>query len=863
MKTSVYTALVVAALAWAASLAASASQVPVDVDQPTADASAPVSSPFPASPFPWPSQFTQQGVAFTIYPPQLDRWQDDRLQARAVVSVQAEGARKPVFGVLSLSGRTEVNAVSGAVTIHDVTVEQANFPSAEELGASYVDALRQHLSKLTWTVARDRLESDLAIEHASREVAKQPLHNSPPRILYSDAPAVLVPIDGAPEWREMLGLGLSRVINTRALILRDNLSERYFIFVAGRWMEARAIEGPWSLAQVRPAALEEAKQQAVADGHVDLLEGAANNKRAPVILVSTVPSEVVQTDGPPLYSPIQGTQLLYVTNSPNRIFLDLSTQLYYVLLAGRWYSSGWLNAAAWKYVPGNSLPASFAAIPEGHVTAGVLEAVPGTAPAQEAVIANSVPQVAAVKRAEAKIEITYDGPPQFTPIEGTTLQYAVNSPIPVIRVSEDAFYALDNGVWFVANAPFGPWTVASSVPPVIYTIPRSSPLHYVTYVRVYDATPEVVQEGYTPGYAGSYVAPDNTVVYGTGWNYQPWIGSVWYEPPVTWGFGFSAVNTWWNPWWPWSPWWVPGWAGGFPCFQPWWGPWIGPAFPVVVVGPGFNAHHSGHNFHHGHWGDVAHVFHRWGAGVATPFSVHNGAGRGARLAGLSSPVAHGTAPLPMQGATEALHPSGSAFSPRRSDPAPARPQPNRNSSAAAAGGPLTANRTAAGFDNNSNLQVFRHMDGHWQRFAGNGQWQEVNAPPGNTPDWMSKSYIVIHGSNTAHSAGLPGARPNISGAPSGPGSIERRPQTASQRMSTALQPRPTPGMAEPGRFSNPGQAFVPRSSDSGQVWSGAASSFGRGGGWGNYSSHAMGGGHLGGGHAMGGGHGMGGGSSHR
>ena len=862
MKTSVYTALVVAALAVAASLAVSASQVPAGADQPTGDALVPVPLPFPASAFPWPSQFAQQGVAFTIYPPQLDRWQDDRLQARAVVSVQAQGARQPVFGVLSLSGHTEVNAVSGAVTIHDVTVEQANFPSAADLGASYVDMLRQHLSKLTWTVARDRLESDLAIEHASREVENQPLHDGPPRILYSDAPAVLVSIDGAPEWREMVGLGLSRMINTRALVLRDSLSERYFIFVAGRWMEARSIEGPWSLAQVRPAALEEAKQQAVTDGLVDLLEGAASNKRAPAIFVSTVPSELVQTDGPPLYSPIQGTPLLYVTNSPNRVFLDLNTQLYYVLLAGRWYSSGRLNATAWSYVPGSSLPASFAAIPDRHAMASVLEAVPGTAPAQEAVIANSVPQVATIKRAQAKIEITYDGQPQFTPIEGTTLQYAVNSPLPVIRVSEDSFYSLDNGVWFVASAPFGPRTVASSVPPVIYTIPRSSPLHYVTYVRVYDATPEVVQEGYTPGYAGSYVAPDNTVVYGTGWNYQPWIGSVWYEPPVTWGFGFSAVNTWWNPWWPGSPWWGPGWAGGFPCFQPWWGPWIGPAFPVVVVGPGFNAHHSGQNFHHhANRADVAHVFHRWGAGVAMPFSPHDGPVRSARLAVVSSPVVHGTASLPMQSAAQALHPSGAVLSPQRSDPA--RPQQSRNSSGAGAGGPVVANRPAAGFDNSpSNVQVFRHMDGHWQRFAGNGQWQEVNAPPTNTPEWMSKSYIVIQGSGTAHAAGVAGARPNISSGLTVPGSIERRPLTASQGMSAALPQRSGP--AEAGRFSTPVPAFIPRSSDSGQVWGGAASSFGRGGGgWGNYSSHAMGGSHLGGGHAMGGGHSMGGGSSHR
>ena len=47
--------------------------------------------------------------------------------------------------------------------------------------------------------------------------------------------------------------------------------------------------------------------------------------------------------------------------------------------------------------------------------------------------------------------------------------------------------------------------MATSVPAVIYSIPPSSPVHYVTYVRVYDWTPQVVYVGYTPGYYGTYV----------------------------------------------------------------------------------------------------------------------------------------------------------------------------------------------------------------------------------------------------------------------------------------------------------------------------------------------------------------------
>ena len=41
--------------------------------------------------------------------------------------------------------------------------------------------------------------------------------------------------------------------------------------------------------------------------------------------------------------------------------------------------------------------------------------------------------------------------------------------------------------------------------------------------------------GYTPGYLGTVVAPDGVVVFGTGYVYQPWVGAVYYPPPVTYG----------------------------------------------------------------------------------------------------------------------------------------------------------------------------------------------------------------------------------------------------------------------------------------------------------------------------------------
>jgi hypothetical protein len=528
----------------------------------------------PASP--WPVRFEDAGTEFVVYQPEFDKWEGDRLEGRAAVAVTGEGAEAPEFGVVWLTAATQAGA-DGQVTIQKLDVGKADFPTLAARSGDYLAALRRQLEAKTWQVAQERLQNDLAIEDASRKAAAQPVRNDVPSIIFSEQPAILVPIDGAPVLRDVADTGLKRIVNTRALLLFDPVLVRYYLYASNRWMEATSFEGPWTQVTAAPASLEKAKEVAVQENQVDLLEPEEGEAvaAAPAIHVSTTPTELLQTDGPPQYSPIENTRLLYVANSPNRIFLDTATQTHYVLISGRWFRARNLGPSSWEYVSAAALPGDFARIPAEHETESVRAAVAGTPQAREAAIQNTVPQVATVNRTTTSLTVNYDGDPSFVPVEGTSLQRAVNAPIPVIRVSENAFYALDNGVWFTAGSPYGPWSVATSVPAVVYSIPRSSPIHYVTYVRVYDATPDVVYVGYTPGYVGSYISSDNVVVYGSGWHYRPWIGSYWYSAPVTWGFGFSFVHTWWHPWRPHrfhhhhhhhvhrAP----------PCFRPAWGPW--------------------------------------------------------------------------------------------------------------------------------------------------------------------------------------------------------------------------------------------------------------------------------------------------
>ena len=520
----------------------------------------------------------------------MESWNGNQLEQRAAVSVQKPSSTTPEFGVIWMTARTEVDKSTGQVALEDLKLTRSNFPSEPDNGAAILKQLHTRAPEILRPVALDRLKASLAITRAESKRQTPNLKNNPPKIYYSSVPSLLVLIDGAPVLRDSGTPGLLRIANTHALILVDQSNGTYYLYLAHHWMSSPAESGPWNLATHPPASLEKAKQAAIAEKEADPLDepsviASLNEGIVPKIFVSTTPAELVQTNGAPQFQPVADTQLLYVKNAAGDLFFNTADQNYYFLTSGRWYRTHALDRP-WNYVSARSLPADFAKIPENHPKGAVLASVAGTEQAQQAAISNDIPQTATVDRAQAHEEVNFDGPPQFRAIEGTPLQYAANSPTPVIRVDESSYYSVQNGVWFAASSPSGPWVVTDRVPAVIYSIPPSSPVYYVTYVHVYGATPRYVYVGYLPGYLGSYVSSDGTVVFGTGYVYPSWVGSVWIGPPVTFGFGVA-----WGPGFGWG--FHLGFYGGFfggPCYHPWWGPW-GWAWRHGVNYAGFNTGH--------------------------------------------------------------------------------------------------------------------------------------------------------------------------------------------------------------------------------------------------------------------------------
>ena len=583
----------------------------------------------PAQPDPWPRVITQGGATNIIYQPQLDSWDGFLLKARAAVAIQPAGAPEPVYGVIEISARTQVDKSQRTVQLDNVQVLSANFPSAPDREAAYLEQLRRLVPAGARTISLDRLEANLAIVEQAKKAQAVPIENKPPWIIFSQQPALLVLIDGQPVWRPVEGTGLQRVFNTRVLVLQD-AAGRYYLHLWDGYLEAPSLQGPWSVTQTMSSDLKKAAKLAADSNQVDLLPAQENpdtkqtpslkTAPAPAIYIATGPADLILIDGAPNWVPINGTMLLYVANTVSDVFRNLNDQQIYVLLSGRWFR-GQSFDGPWEYVPGTSLPPDFANMPDTSPKENVKASVQGTPQAQEMRIANSIPQTAEIKRG-TKLDPPpqIDGTPQVQAIPNTPLSYVVNSPTPILSVNDTSWYACQNGAWYLAPSLAGPWVVATSVPPVIYSIPPSCPVYYVTYVHISTVTPTMVYVGYTPGYMGTVVSADGVVVYGTGYYYPPYVGTVYITPPVT--YGYCAVPAW-SPWSGWAFGFAVGWAVGSssrccycypppPCWGAYWGYWRGPRGAawggVAVWGPGGWAATSGNIYHRsGSWYGVSRV----------------------------------------------------------------------------------------------------------------------------------------------------------------------------------------------------------------------------------------------------------------
>jgi hypothetical protein len=485
------------------------------------------------------------GHIITMYQPQPENFSGNKITGRSALSVRKNIKSEPVFGAIFYEATIETNKDNRTAECRSLKITNVKFPDIDNKAKldSLVKLIEKEVPKWNLKISLDALVATIKQDNGA---VNDQFNNNPPKIIYRNKLTTLVFIDGEPKVQEDKNLELERVINTPFLMLKDKGD--WYLYSAGVWYESESITTGWKPNKKLTKKLKKVNEKIKEDEAKNKQGQSSTKQETPTvtdILVSTVPAELLQTKGEASYKTIQGTSLLYASNTTSQIFKDINTQKTYTLLSGRWYHAASLEGP-WQYIASDKLPADFAKIPEGSDKDEVLANVAGTKAAEEARIDAQIPQTAKVSRKDASIKVQYDGDPVFKPIEGTSLQLAENANVTVLKEKDGKFYAVENGVWFKADKPKGPWTVADERPEDVSKIPASSEAYNTKYVYVYESTMDHVYVGYTPGYTGCYVH-GSTVIYGTGYHYAPWYGTVYYPAPVTWGMGFSY-----NPWTGWG-----------------------------------------------------------------------------------------------------------------------------------------------------------------------------------------------------------------------------------------------------------------------------------------------------------------------
>ena len=501
-------------------------------------ASLPIAAPARADDRDWPRQFDSSSGFFVIYEPQPEDLSGDVLTGRAAFSLRKSTDAHPIFGVLWYTEQISIDRDSSTVTARSLEVTKVRLPGiTSEEAARYEQLVETEAAGWDLSGSVEALQAGLAAAEKER-ASVSAIANAPPKIVFRERRAILVVYDGAPTLEPIEGSKLDRVVNTPYAVVFDPQNRSYYLNGANLWYRAGDPLGPWASIANPPAAVRDIVPPDTSS--YDQVEG-----RPPDVLTATEPTELIATDGPPRYASLVGDELLYMANTESDVVLEVSTQSLYVLLSGRWFRASSMDGP-WTFVRGDRLPVSFRQVPLDSPKGNILASVAGTDQADDAVADAEIPQTSAIKRTDHGFDVTYDGAPQFAPIEGTDLQYAMNTDAEII-LADGRYYACDQGVWYVSYDPYGPWSVSDTRPIGVEDIPPSCPVYGVRYVYVYDSTPDVVYVGYLPGYLGCYPYY-GTVVYGTGYHYGSWRSRRHYYPRrFTWGFQ-ARYNPWLSRW---------------------------------------------------------------------------------------------------------------------------------------------------------------------------------------------------------------------------------------------------------------------------------------------------------------------------
>jgi hypothetical protein len=463
----------------------------------------------------WPKAIiTASGTVINLYEPQVLSYADGQVKSRSVISVQDDPDNDPVFGVAWTTAKVMRDPQGQNLEIKSVNVDKVRIPEDEDRADNdFVSAAMEvYYPWVVKSLPETSVQSSLALGQEEERISRDSTAPGP-KVYVSTVPTALVLIDGPPRFGHNDRWGVDAVVNSRNVIVRgkDGL---YYLYYAMRWYAAVNATGPYGTQGVTVT-------RELRKINRDLLK-AARKSNAPVddinmevrrIIVSTEPAVLIQTDGPPQKTEMPRTSLYRVDNSDDAIFYDKNTAYYYAEAGNSWYRSRLLtDVADWQPIRKVDMPVDI--LLSGSMADGWSEATKQR-------MDQYVPQTSRVDR-RVTTTIDYDGAPRFRHILGTNLEYATNT-CGIVFKTNGQYYALDNGVWFIAGSPLGVWRVSDDRPVGLELISPVYRVYKAKFVYVYQTATEYVVEGYLPGYDD--VPADGcalTSSYDNNWNDQAW-----------------------------------------------------------------------------------------------------------------------------------------------------------------------------------------------------------------------------------------------------------------------------------------------------------------------------------------------------
>ena len=476
---------------------------------------APAAAQTAVVPSEWPQVATTDGVTFTINEPSYTAIAGNTVTLRAVVQVK-RATGSPTAGTLDMTAVVTSSETPGVVELNEFTINTCMLDDGT--GAATQAEFAKLLEGVGFDATLSTIVEGIAID-SSRDV--KDLSNAVPVIKVTERNTVLISVNGAPRFGPCGTGGWKRVVNTPNILLKSPSGAWYTRLSSQEWVSAATMEGPFNAAQTDPpqdviTALGKPKAPpADVKDTIDLHRTTHVQGPPPDVYIAIRPTVLVSISGKPeLADACPGVQR--VTNTADTILR--SGNEWWILGSGRWFASTDLLKGPWAYQAADKVPAAFAKLPASGRMGAVRASVPGTTEAKAASLTSNLVRTLTLTRADAKCMPVYSGQPHFSPIEGSALSYCTNARQPVLKL-DAAYYCCDDGAWFTATDPNGPWTLCDSVPEAIYSIPASCPVYACTYVEVYGSTPNAVTYGSTAGYFGTYMQ-NGTPVYGTGYDYN-------------------------------------------------------------------------------------------------------------------------------------------------------------------------------------------------------------------------------------------------------------------------------------------------------------------------------------------------------